>query len=223
MTLPTTRLTEFLPHVLPHALRCPRPVAEFMLRQSAIEFCKRTRCWRHIVTITLTAPDQGIAIAAPAFTNIHEIETATLDGRTLTPTQFTTIQPDQLTGETMAGQPEYITQIDPNTVCVFPYGTGVLRLSLFLKPAEGKSFGTDAADPLHDAFNVVPPFMLTQYAEALAAGALSRILMIERQSFSSPEKAAINMAKFDEACGASHTTSMRGQQRAKLRTPPRFM
>lgn len=216
----TVRLTEFLPYVLPYAPKCPRPTAEFALRRAAKVFCERTRCWRHITTQTLTT--QGSIVVAPSYATIHEFETATLDGAPLTPTQFTDIDPDELTGSTKVGKPEYITQIEPGLVSVYPFAQGLLRVSLFLKPRAGNSFGSDPLDPLHDSFNVVPDFMLIQHADSIASGALALILSVPDQPFTNEEKALFYSAAFEKACGASFQSNIRGQQRAKVRTKPRW-
>lgn len=42
----TTPLSSLLPFVLPSMPSCPDAVAEFHLRQAAIEFCQRTTAWR---------------------------------------------------------------------------------------------------------------------------------------------------------------------------------
>lgn len=221
MATPDTPLSLFLPYVLPHAMKVPEPVAEFNLRLAAIEFCERTRCWRHAVSVAVSSNNQ--TLVAPAFTTIHQFEEATHDGRLLIPTQYTSLPPEVLSGELATGLPTWISQTEPGQVTIHPYLEGTLRLTVFLKPRHGTQFGADATNPLRDALNIVPAFMLSQHAEALACGALARILAIPGKPWSDPQRAMYHKAEFDKACDGSFSSNMTGQQRAPLRTKGQYM
>ena len=213
MAVQTIQLSEFLPLILPHAPGCPDPVATFNLRLSAIEFCERTRCWRHILNTTVTT--QNKVIVAPPYAAIHEFEHAYFEGEELAPTQFSDIDH----GEDMAGTvPRYITQVGPDTVALYPFATGNLQLSLFLKPRGGNEYGTVSDNPLDDAYDQVPGFMLAQHGEPIAFGALARILAIPGQPFSNPQMAQFYFGRARELMDARFSTNMRGQQRAPRRT-----
>lgn len=219
--VPMAPISQLLPYILPKAPTVPLPFAEFQARLAAIEFCERTRCWRQIVNSNLNSAKGCVVV--PAGATIHEFETATLNGKPLTATQFTDTNPDELTGEQNEGEAEYITQIVPGTVTVYPFERGKLRLSCFLKPRHGQSIGLDSTNPLADGFNVLPEFMVTQYATALADGALYRIMSTNKQDFTDFEMAAVHKNAFDEACDSHFGSNIRGQQRAPLRVKPRWM
>lgn len=217
----TVPISDLLPYILPKAATVPLPYAEFMARLAVIEFCERTRCWRQLLTVNLGS-SKGCMIA-PFDATIHEFEEATLNGNPLTPTQFTDVEPDELTGEANEGAAKYITQISPGTVSVYPFERGRLRVSCFLKPRHGQAVGLDDTAPLSDAYNVLPDFMVTQYATALADGALWRILSTKNQPFTDLEAAAMHKDHFEEACRTHFSSNMRGQQRAPVRVKPRWM
>lgn len=221
MTTPNTPLSAFLHLVLPFAKGAPDPLAEGMLRQAAIEFCEKTRCWRHIVTMPLAASNR--TIVAPNLTTIHEFEEARWNGIELTPVAFTDADVNEMTGKTAIGSPQFITQIQPGQVSVYPFQTGTLRVSMFLKPRHGQAYGVDATDPLADAYNVVPEFMLSQHGETIAYGALARLLAIPNEPFTNPELAMTFAAIFQQKSGAHMGRNMRGQQRAPIRTKPQWM
>jgi hypothetical protein len=220
VALPVVRTAVFLPIILPQAPGCPRFFAEQAARLAAIEYCERTRCWRHIVTISLATNPQ--AIVAPEYSAIHEIEEASFDGQPLTPTQWTDADPDELRDAPQIGKPKYLTQIDHNTVSIYPFAPGTLRASLFLKPRSGQLFGTDPTDPLHDAFNVVPEFLSIQKAEAIADGALARILATPGEQFTDLQRAGFHLERFERACNSAFASHMKTQHRAKIRTNPRW-
>lgn len=221
MSFPDTPLSSFLPYIVPHVPACPDPVIEFLLRQSAIDFCERTRAWRYTTSVTIT--NESPILVAPAYSEIHEIETATHDAMPLTPAVYIDTTPTALYGTQPSNTPKFITQINSGSVIVAPYSPGTLRLSVFLKPQTGVEMGGDAADPLADAKNVVPAFLFQHHAQTLAAGALARILLLPEQPFTEPGLAAIKRAEFDAAVDAIAARLQKGQQRAPLRTKPRWM
>lgn len=219
--LPTQRLDALLPLIIPYVTSCPEPYALFQLRQAAIEFCERTKCWRHIVTVGIAA--NHTATVAPDFSTIHEFEEAWLGEVKLTPTQFTDAQPDELSGQSIGDRARYITQIAPGEVAVYPFEAGTLKISCFLKPRQGQQFGTDAADPMFDAYNVIPAFLFDQHAIDLSNGALARIMLTPNEPFSDPARAAFHEAAFNSACASSFSSSIRGQQNAPVRVKPNWM
>lgn len=221
MPVPLVNTAAFLRFIIPHAPACPDPYAALQARMAAIEFCERTLCWREIVTMPISA--NGDAIVCPDTATIHRIEEATHDGAILTPTQFTAAA-DDLREDHATGAPRYLTQTGPNTVSVYPWAAGTLRLSLFLKPRAEQAFdGQDADNPLSDRFNVAPAFLLSQHAEKIAAGALTRILFTPAQPFTDPQRAQLYSDRFDRACDSQFATSIQGQQRAPMRVKARWM
>lgn len=221
MSAPTQDIRDFLRYIIPHASACPDPVAEFLLRQAAIEFCERTKCWRQEATIAVD--EQEEVPAAHTWAQIHQIERATFDGRDLTPVPYIDAHLPGLYGAQAENVPRYITQVNPGSVVIAPYKAGTLRLSMILKPQEGVSLGGTLGDPLKDAKNVVPPFLFDHHASAIADGALARILMLPEQPFTDPGKAALCQARFDAAIGEAASRFQRGQQNAPLRTRARWM
>lgn len=215
-------ISDLLPYILPTVPQVPRPFAEFKAREAVIEFCERTMCWRQIITVTLTTGNNR-AVIAPPFATIHELEEVTLDGRPLEPTQFTDAMPDEMRGPQEETQARYVTQIRPGEVSVYPFEAGTLKVSAFLKPKHGQAIGGNPENPLEDANNFLPAFMVAQYASALAAGALARILMTKSQSFYDPALAQEHARVFDAACNSHFATSIRGQQKAPMRVKPRWI
>ena len=61
--MPTVQLSQFLHMVLPYAPGLPVMTAEHELRLAAIEFCERTRCWRHMIEVEFDDENAQAAIA----------------------------------------------------------------------------------------------------------------------------------------------------------------
>ena len=85
-------LSTLLPDILPHAKEVPEPLVSYQARRAAIDFCKATRCWRHLATVTADEEDE--IVVTPALTALFEIEKASFvtdsypDGLPLEPMQF---------------------------------------------------------------------------------------------------------------------------------------
>ena len=216
MTAATIALDAFLPLVMPHCSGVPEFVATRNLRLAAIEFCERTRCWRHLTSVQIAS--DGQAVAAPFYAAIHLIERATFeDGRDLVPIQFSDVD-ERAVQETVGGQPAYITQSRYDTVRIIPFKPGRLDLSLFLKPVNGESFGFSDGGMIRDQYDQVPEFMWTMHAEPIASGAIARVLAQPDKPWTNPQLAMAHAARFEAAMDTHFSASVRGQHRARHRT-----
>lgn len=204
-------LDEFLPSIRPYAPGVADPTAYFAIRQASIEFCEKTRMWRYEDEFDITADDfEGLL--APPSSVVHDIEGVWFDGtklRHVTPNKLDELVSDWRSGDTKpTGVPSYVTQTEPNTIILVPFGTGTVKLSLFLKPAQ------DAIE--------VPDFLVDQHRETIAFGALARILMIPNQSFTDPNMGAAFGQAFQSRLDGKKDAGIRGQQRAPTRTKASF-
>lgn len=165
-----------------------------------MEFCTRTRIWRETDEFTTIAEDIEV-LCVPPYAALHEIEAAWFDGSALEPARFKhTFAPGEEDG---SGQPRWITQVAPDRVSLVPKGAGLLRISMFLKPAE-------------DA-DAVPAFLFDHHAREIGWGALREIKLLPDQPFSDPNMAMLFSQRFEQAMNRHATTNIRGQQRAKGR------
>lgn len=207
-------LSDYLPLVMPYVSGAPEIVAERHVRSAIIEFCERTRCWRRVLEIPVTV--QGRLVIPMPVATVHEMEWAEWDDLPLSPTQFSDV--DQSIEVDSSGPPQYITQIDPGTLMLFPpVSTGTVKISAFLKPRSEQQFQL-AAGEARDVFNQAPRFIFDQYADAIAAGAISRILRIPQQVFTDMKMSAFYLDRFERAMDRHFSANIRGQQRAPRRT-----
>ena len=124
-------IEDLLPHVLPYAPGCAEPTAVQHLRDAAVRFCERTRCWRFIDTLQTTGEHHEI-LAVPSDAVLFEIEWAKFNNR-----ELEAVSPQAATWHNQDGytEPRYITQVNPNCVSLEPHAVGELVISMFLKPA----------------------------------------------------------------------------------------
>lgn len=212
MPAPTTHLKDVLPLVSPSVRTCPQMVQTLHLRQAAIEFCERTRCWRHVASQRLVANDA--VLVTPPYATIHAIETAEIDGTPLVPIAYSDIGANDLLIE---GSPAYVTQVQDDRLTVVPFAEGTLTLSLFLKPRQGRAFVSDGLTA-EDSLDRIPTFLYRQYAHVLAKGALASLLLLPDCEWTDPALAAQNRAEFLDRCAAGTVQSLKGRQRAPLRS-----
>lgn len=219
--LPTVPCSDFLHLILPECAACPDPIANHLIRRAAITFCEVTKAWRFTGSQAIAANNE--TLIAPDHTEIHTIEEATLDGQQLEAVKFLESEPVQLTGTAVLGRPTQISQVSPGVVQLNPFRAGLLRFSVTLKPISARLLGTFPNDPLRDAHDVLPQFMVSDHSETLAKGALSMILMLPSEPFTDPTKAMVYRQEFLSRCNSAHVNSRPGQQRAPRRTTTHWL
>ena len=197
-------IEDLLTHVLPYAPGCAEPTAVQHLRDAAVRFCERTRCWRFIDTFQTTGEHHEI-LAVPSDAVLFEIEWAKFNNR-----ELEAVSPQAATWHNQDGytEPRYITQVNPNCVSLEPHAVGELVISMFLKPAP------TALE--------IPAFMICDFGRALADGALATLLLLPNQPFTNPQLAMVFETKFQQALDRNFALNMRGQQRAPKRTKPNY-
>ena len=201
-------IDDLLPLILPRAPGCPEPLACDAIRQAAIEFCERTKLWRD--TDQYLADEFG-DVLAPSQSVVHQIEDARFDGHRLTPISVQDLNdrhPDYDWTTQQGDQPKYITQLHPNTVKIVPAWTGMITLTLLLKPS-------------NDALEI-PDFMVDQYARVIADGALAEILMVPGQPYTNPQGGAMYSQRFQQRLDSLQVQNIKGQHRAPVITKASF-
>lgn len=210
-------LAHFASLVMPYAPTAPEPIVIQHLRLAAREFCRDTRCWREIITTEITANPVEPDIECGA--TILAVQAAMLNGRELRAVPFDEAEID--TYLTKQGQASEFTQDQMDRFIIMPFEPGTLVMSLYLAPSAGPK--RTARDPQAEAQNQVPAFLFDEHVEAIAHGALSRILSIPAQEWTNGNMAGFFAAKFDQAKGEAATAAIKGKQRAPIRTRARWM
>lgn len=68
----------------------------------------------------------------------------------------------------------------------------------------------------------LPDYLIELHPEIIAAGALSKILMLPGYDFTQPQLAMTFASEFEAACNTHFRDNLRGQQRARTRTKPNY-
>lgn len=201
-------IRELFSHVAPFAATCPEPTLEHHIRSAAIKFCQRTRAWRIQDVLTLDA--EFVVIPTPQDSILYEVESVkyreTADNAWSNPLQAISLF--DLADMSGDGQPAYYYQSNRFELSVFPHQTGLLQVSLYLRPDEKAE--------------TLPDFLCEEFADVIAAGALSTILLLTGFEFTNPKLAMYYENKFKDGLDANFDANLRGQQRAPVRTKPSF-
>lgn len=203
-------IAEILPHIDQYAPGCPAPTAYFGIRQAAIDFCERTRLWRYEDDFDIPG-DDAEGVTTPYGSELYLTELVQFDGVELTPVTADWLDRNcrgWRAGE-VTGLPQYVVQTEPDTLRVVPWQAGHLYLFLWLKPSQ------DAEQ--------LPDFIIDQYRETIAHGALARILAMPGQPFSNPDLAGYFAGLFARKLDGLTWAGSRGQQRGRTRTTAQFM
>lgn len=178
------------------------------LRQASIEFCCRSRSWRFDKVYQLTG--DTINIMATCEGVIHDIESVRWR---ISPTEqwqepMEPSQYEEVASNYQDGNPKYYSQKLPGVLQVAPFTAGELRVIMYLKPDQ-------------QAYEL-PDYLIELHPEIIAAGALSKILMLPGYDFTQPQLAMTFASEFEAACNTHFRDNLRGQQRARTRTKPNY-
>jgi hypothetical protein len=194
----TTPLSAFLPFLMIAVPGASEPLAEQAVLHATRQFCERTRLWRETSTHAVVADTPVTVTWAPPAT-LHEIERVWFDDRRLDPTQFQAEPPN--------AQPDYtVAFATPNALTLRAPAAGTFRVVALLKPT------LSALE--------VPDFLYENHAEAIASGALARLLAMPGQVWRDDQAALMHEARFEAAVTRLYGSNLSGQQRAPIRSKP---
>lgn len=208
-----TNFTQWYDDTLPSVPGCPQPMALDAIRKAAIEFCERSWGWIYNPTaINVVNGQISYAFTPPAGAVVSRVLHVWYDDEPIYPRS-----PDQLDGmfpnwRTSSGTPDYYTQEDERNLLLVPVPnadlTGGLKMRVSLKPTH------NAAD--------IESRMYEEYREAIASGALSRLMMLPKKPYTDLPTAAVHKAIFDDTIATVRHKVQKGYARAPLRNAAHF-
>jgi len=200
----------FFPHILPQVRGCADEVVEFHLRQAAIEFCRRSQCWKQELPITTTADVTDYELVLPTDAAVSLLlSISVLDTDGIPNDEYDIVNATRgrdMTRNFIDGCFVYLSD-DETTLTVQPppEDDGMTLLPyVSLKPTQ-----TSAG---------LPDFIANQHTDVIAAGALARLLAMPKTGWRDPAEAAVQRAKFLGDTGSASVVASRGRARARVRT-----
>jgi hypothetical protein len=180
----STAYTAFLPYVLPGVYGCPDTAAEQAVRDTCIDFCKRTDLVQVILTpVDIVANQEDYTAVMPTGTQMARLLGVAWQGKWLTPVAPDDVQSDvALRGVTIGtavpayGDPGYFFQKTPetNVVSLYPIPNTALVAGLTIKVSTYPTITSTTVDD--QLFN--------EWHEEIAQGAIARLQATPGQPFS---------------------------------------
>jgi hypothetical protein len=204
---------QFFSNVMPEVPGCPEITAFNAIQNAAIEFCEKSLILQvDHDPVTVLAGIVDYDLEPPTDTLVVKVMRAWLEGNELTP-----LAPDLVKGpevynrlfssyQSQPTTPSAFLQKDPRTVSVWglpdkKYTNG-LTMRVAIKP-------TRAAEVIDD-------LIYEDYYEAIASGALSRLLNSQGKPYSSRDGAAVAERQFRQAINLARQRATHGNVRSTL-------
>lgn len=187
----------FYPYVLPHVIGCPNPTVDHALRNAAREFCLRSKAWEEPAEFEGDGASNRFDFDLPSQTELVQVARASVAGKDLDIFGADLLPPDWGTVPPCDG----LYHLNDEEYLVFPVPPAGAQVSVTLSVRPGP-FGPGVGDAV-----------FVSHVEAIAAGALSRLLKMPRQPWTDLEQAAISLGQFESGAGD-------GANRAFMHTRP---
>lgn len=178
-------MTDFLPEVLPHVLGCTQPLAITAIRNSVIEFLEKTRVGEQSVQVFL---NEGVASydldPEETGTSLREILRASIAGIEVYPVTVASLDANNPAWRTSTGSPRWLL-IDAGMIRVVPIPVADAVMDCVFSAVPNRSAAK------------VDDYVLDNYMEAIASGALRRLMAIPGFPWSNPALARYHKEQFD--------------------------
>lgn len=213
-------LSTLLPLITTQAVGVPVPLALQALRQATGSFCRKTRVWRHDITIQTTEEGQNL-VETPDHLVAFEIAEAYWSDEYM---PLTVIPPNDADRKELASvaasgaPPNKVTMQSRDTVTVIPKAVGDLHLTVYLMPTNGTADVTSAS-AANAEVNMVPLFIITDHGEAIASGALARLFAMPKKDWSDPQQAAYHGGIYSAAEADNDQAHVKTKAGATKRPP----
>lgn len=207
--------TDFLTHVLPMVDGCPRNVVISAIRESAIEFCKRSLFDEvDLIPVSLIAGVAEYPLFIDPDRRVAQIKTIRGAGIPLGPVEETYMDAVLPGWQTESGNsPSHYLVLNPGTIRLYP------------SPSENVSqfiTGRVALIPTRDAVNISER-VYDEYYEGIVGGALARLMMMKGKSWYAPNDAAVHNKKLNDAISDARIAILKGHSTASLSVHPRTL
>lgn len=183
------KYSDFASFVRPETQGAPDFLIERAIRDSAIEFCRRTGVYipePENVTIIIGINEYDVTL--PSGTELNYITDVFANQTKLSPVSYNELL-ERLGDETEKGTPKYYSQRDNKAffVAPIPSAADTFRVLYSLKPTSTSKS--------------IPDSVGKEHQEAITQGALYRLQMMPNQPFSNPGSAGANKQLFEREVG----------------------
>ncbi|WP_025915802.1 hypothetical protein [Herminiimonas sp. CN] len=204
------KYSDLIRDVLPHLTNGPSdPLVEAAIRNAVIEFCNQSWLWRYLPDpIDIVAGEVAYDLEPTTGADVAAVLSCSIGGNLISPASTDDLDRIYTGWQSLSGPARHYTQTDTNSILLVPRPefniAGALVMVLALQPRRSST-----------AF---PGWIADQYAESLAAGALSRLLLMPGKAWSDGQAGMLNKDKFQAAIQVAKAFGTSGLSRAPVRT-----
>lgn len=177
-----------LPEIIIDVPNCPNPVAQRALRDTLMDFCRRSQAWLVRQEFGVTIKDQSaVILELPDNTRYVKIISLNHEDRVLTPASETMLD-NQIRGwRTHKGNPKAFIEQLGGEIRVYPMPT---------ETTVGKVAGTLALSPTRHATEIDQD-LWDRWLEVLVAGTQYRLHQMPDRSWTNPPRSAVLMQTYE--------------------------
>lgn len=161
-------ITLMVPDVAVNVPDCPEVVIEKYLRQSAIDFCRRTYAWRSAEAETLSSSELPYDVPAPAGGRVFGVLSVMAGGVALENSGVRDLDIAVSDWRTVTGVPEMFVEESRGLVTVIPL------------PSTSMDFIITAAYEPTATATTIPDELYRDYQDAIVSGVIMRLSMTAR-------------------------------------------
>lgn len=183
------KFSDFASFVRPETQGAPDFLIERSIRESAIEFCRRTGVYiPEPENVSIIVGINEYEVTVPSGTELNYITDVFANQTKLNPVSYNELL-ERLGDETERGTPKFYSQRDNSAFFVAPIPSAVdtFRVLYSLKPTSTS--------------RSIPDSVGKEHQEAITQGALYRLQMMPNQPFTNPSAASANKQLFDREVG----------------------
>lgn len=207
--------SSFFADLLPQLPGCPDPLIEHELLRACQTFFEKTRAWQETQALVAVSANQTTFAIAPSdgTQELVRLEKAWLDSKPLGVVSAKFM--DDEYGDdwrTHTGAVDRVVQVSPGTGIFYPIplaaSTVGLKLRLSVKPS--------------DTATGIPDEQFAKHKDALACGALARLMAHAKKPWSDQNMAMVKAAVFEAAIGRANVDAARSFGSARVASRPHF-
>jgi hypothetical protein len=193
----------FTPMVALHTPGAPDILIEHYVRQSAIQFCDRTKVVKEALEAEMVGAD-GLYDLPP---NTVAVELVYVDGEPISPISEDQLRVDSGNWKTRTGKPT-------------SYVSSLTQLRLYPLPGENVQVEVTVATRPGMSSSSIDDILYGEWFEAIVSGAIMSIAALPGQTYSNPDVAQYHRALFEHHVVSAQAKALKQTGYAPLRVVP---
>lgn len=203
----------FFPYVLPEVIGAPEPVVVLAVRSACVEFCEKSLILtRDHDPVTVLANIVDYDLEPPTGYLVVKVQQAWIENNKISPLAPDFVRDASVYNRLFASYqsapstPTAYLQKDERTITIWPVPDRKLPNGLTMRVALKPTRASETIDDV----------IFEEYAEAIAAGALARLMSSAGKPYTNLDMAVVNQSKFMQGINVARQRAGHGHVRSNL-------